>query len=203
MRTVCALGLLVVLSACAKKVPGETLGTFAVSGELKKNTCGPGSVPAEDPLLFEAEIREDRGLRYWRSGESGYVSGNTHSDGSTEFVSGQEVPVYPAMEVIDEFTGEIFVVPGCAIRQVETVKITLTPVLPDGGSEDGGADGGEGTDVGDGGVDVDYALTGTDVILFSPTQGSDCRRALAANGGTFLEFPCKLNYTLTGREVGR
>lgn len=195
MRVAVVVFAFAVLVGCTNKAPGTLLGTFAITGELTESTCGPDALPTPDPLTFTAEIRDNDGLKYWRSGQSGYVTGVTHTNGHTQFQIASNIPVYGPSETIDPYTGVVVSSPGCAIRQVETIDVVLTEVS-DG---DAGADRNDADVSADGGA-IEYRLSGTDETLFSPVQGSDCARALAANGGTFLAFPCKVSYDITGAQ---
>lgn len=95
-------------------MPGDLVGTFAVTGVLNESDCGPGAFGAPDPWKFEIKLsREDSSL-YWYNGLEA-VSGTVSSDGSFVFKSGVQATMSePAkgkpgcvLTRTDEFTGKL------------------------------------------------------------------------------------------------
>lgn len=68
-------------------MPGDLVGTFAVTGVMNESDCGPGAFGAPDPWKFEIKLsREDSSL-YWYNGQEA-VAGSVSADGSFLFKSG-------------------------------------------------------------------------------------------------------------------
>lgn len=198
--------LLVALAACAPQYPGEPVGSFHVVGALVENTCGPAAVPAFDPLVFDVEVRADRGQGFWRRPMLPVVSGTYGRDGAFRFSSATQTKILDPIEELG--------LPGCFVTQTEVVSGRVRPEDPDAGAlGDGGddarmADAGQTIDAGsDGGAHADadadagpgtMALEGDNTVELVPIAGSVCGPATSAEGGPFLALPCSIHYTLTG-----
>ena len=105
---VTALGRLLLLSglatACGPKdagsesttgarAPGDLLGTYAIEGKIRGDSCGADSLGAPDPWRFEIKLsRKDRDL-YWLNGREAIV-GDLAADGvSFSFDTRVDVPI--------------------------------------------------------------------------------------------------------------
>lgn len=185
------------------EVPGETAGTFEIVGALQENSCGSTALPANDPLLFAAEVRVDGSQAFWRRPDEASLPG-TVIDGEYRFTFRQQLPVLAP----DPTTGYV----GCALIQEETIQAVIDDSLmfddagapldqEDAEMRDAGADADE--DAGEDGdagepMPVSASFEGTDVVVLAPAPGSNCVPLLAVAGGPFLELPCSVEYTLRG-----
>jgi hypothetical protein len=192
------LSAVLLTSGCVPEYPGEVVAAFHVIGALEENACGATAVPAIDPIVFDVEIRNDRGRGFWRQADAPVISGTfDDEDGEFAFRTTRQVPVIaPEPE-----TG----VRGCAVEQREEVSGTVTHVLvlADGAVADAspGPDAGTG-EAPDGAAQPDTTaeLTGESRVTFTPVPGSDCTAALAVAGGPFAALPCMIRYRLDGDE---
>ena len=66
--------------------PGSSLGTFAVTGTLGKQTCGSG-ITADDPWKFSVRLSRSQSLLYWLQGASPPVSGFIDDKGNATLTS--------------------------------------------------------------------------------------------------------------------
>ncbi|HET9953725.1 MAG TPA: hypothetical protein VFQ61_04460 [Polyangiaceae bacterium] len=98
-----AFCLSVVAASCAPydskhdaKIPGELLGTYDVSGQLKSDSCGAELLGAPNPWRFDLKLsRFERDL-YWLNGREAIV-GDIDADGTTfHFRTRIDVPLTPA-----------------------------------------------------------------------------------------------------------
>lgn len=83
-----AFGVALVLGACALSVgaclmhePGSSLGTFAVTGTLKTQTCGAG-VTADNPWTFKLRLSRSANLLYWLQDSAPAISGTIDGQGN-------------------------------------------------------------------------------------------------------------------------
>ena len=209
MRTACLVLICSLLFGCERgQLPGTDVGTFHVQGLLVDNTCGNTGLPADDPLDFEVELRRlgtDRGL--WILGKPPGTDGTLREDGSFVFV---RESTYTAIEpqsmkdVIrneepaDYWSGAVLNEqpnPGCTLAIEERVEGLLefdatsdAAVLELGAGDSGTQGGAEG-------------LAATNKITIAPALGSDCRAALAEQGGPFNAFPCTASYMLSADRI--
>ena len=185
-----AVAALVPLTGCPVDPEGIEVGTFAVTGTVRENTCGEAAFGTQSPLRFNVELRDepDSVVAYWRRPQAAIVNG-TQIDGAYRFDTTVPVTLIPQ----DLETGVV----GCAVSQAEEVAVQLAEgvVMDAGAPED---------DAGPTDPDAGVAnappggFTGTNRITLTPITGSDCAAALATGGGTFLELPCTVQYDLVG-----
>lgn len=78
------IGLCLLLAAgCSgndPKVPGESLGTYAVVASLETSTCGPGALGSKDLWEFEIKLSQDGHDLYWLNGAEA-IAGDLAGDG--------------------------------------------------------------------------------------------------------------------------
>lgn len=183
------------------KHSGVLVGVYAVRGVLALNTCGPMGLPAQNPLSFAVEIREDDGLGYWYPSKAAQNTGSFNSRGEFSFTVSQTKIVSmglanPVLQPGDFTTGQT----DFDIRQT-TCAVSVTETIAGAVSRREAADGGAvvALDVADAAVSgTSDDLNGSDVIDVSPTSGSDCNADLTAFGGSYQALPCRARYVLTG-----
>jgi hypothetical protein len=115
--TVGALAFAVILPlACGTDPyePGTALGTFAVTGTLKANSCGAGQAP--NPWSFSVKLSTDPGTLYWIQG-SLPVSGT---------LSAAHVASLTSTSSQSSYEGDSSV-PVCTVDRTDTLSATLTP----------------------------------------------------------------------------
>ena len=184
-------------------LPGERVGIYAIEGVLLENTCGSTALPAPDPLVFDVELRDQSGVGIWILNQPPGVTGRLSDDGTFQFEYGSE---YTAIEPggsasteprnVAEFLAfesqPSAPTPGCRLRIQENIsgRAIATSRPPAGG------DAGQlpTSDPGTTGAD----LSAINRIEIVPMAGSDCRPALAVQGGPFHDLPCQAQYRLTG-----
>jgi len=118
---------LVVLCLCVAgcsgkdpKVPGESLGTYAVTATMTSSTCGPGALGAKDLWEFEVKLSQDGHDLYWLNGAEA-IPGDIAGDGvSFGFDS------HVIVNAIEAGKGQ----PGCAISRTDTGSGTLSSAEP-------------------------------------------------------------------------
>lgn len=176
--------------------PGTSLGQFSVTGTLTENACGESGLPAEDPLDFEVELRRltpETGS--WVLDSPPGSTGTLRQDGEFDFVrESSYVAIEPSVQQpsandpSDYWSGEALqdpvAKPGCVLEVREQVRGTLVgeaSLDPDAGV-----------------LSADPTFTALNVITVNPSPGSDCRQALAVQGGPFAALPCSATYELTG-----
>lgn len=199
-RRIFAVLVLAVAGACTPEYPGEPVGSFHVVGALVDNTCGASAVPAFDPIVFDVEVRADRGQGFWRRPMLPVVSGTYGSDGTFRFSTVAQTKLLDPIEELG--------LPGCYVTQTEVVSGRVRPEDLDGGAQ---ADAGDASTPADGGATVDaganddsdagagsMALEGDNTVELAPIAGSACSAATSAEGGPFLALPCSLHYSLSG-----
>lgn len=202
---VCSLCVLCLwLAGCeVPERPGELVGRYDVMGALMRNECGSTALPANDPLSFEVEIRDDQGTGIWYLAEPPSISGSLDAEGAFHFQNNQQTEVVApgTRTVVDPEDPNDFLRPepdihvnvaGCQMGILETIDGALRRDA----RGDGGIDAPSVDDSGDGEVLADLSATNT--IEVSIVAGSDCKASLAANGGPFLQLPCIAEYQLTG-----
>ncbi|MFZ5897424.1 MAG: hypothetical protein ACOY0T_40600 [Myxococcota bacterium] len=94
---------LVVAAACApydpdkdSKIPGDLLGTYAMSGVLKADSCGAELLGAPDPWKFEVKLSRFQRDLYWLNGREAIVGDIAADDTSFQFKTRIDVPLSPA-----------------------------------------------------------------------------------------------------------
>lgn len=167
------LGLLI---ACTNNLPGEPVGTYRVVMKLEQNTCGAQAIYTTDGKTYSVELREDDGRGYWHIADKPPVQGTLDAERNFKFTSSGIV----GSEGPDAGPN------GCRLIQDEVLSGSLRSPGTDGGM----ADAGPGTS----------ALVADHVLTISGYAGTDCSRALVANGGFYENLPCTVRYTLSGTE---
>jgi hypothetical protein len=205
-----ALATTFAVACMPNEIPGEPVGTYRVTGSLEQNSCGSGAVPAADPLQFEVQILDDRGVGVWALSDKPFVYGTLTDEGDfsfkTETSYALEQNQVRSVTSDEEEIARLFspdrenpdTPTPCVLEQVETIEgILFRNALgsdePDGGVEDGDdsdEDGSEDEDVPD--------LEGENLIEIRPATGSSCTNATSAGGGVFLTLPCEISYSLQG-----
>ncbi len=194
-----ALG--VALCSCTAVLPGNSIGTFRIEGELVSNACAPGyTAPAT--ISYTAELRRSGTIGYFRQTGKPFVQGTLSESNVFQFVA------HTTQQVIAPVAAQN--IRGCNLVQTETLSGTLTEIVFADGSVDGAAEAGDVSadsgvldasvrDAGDGGLVSSFVAT--DKLEFLPEQGSDCSRTLIVNGGGFPALPCLVEYRFTGRWI--
>jgi hypothetical protein len=188
---VLCLGLFEALVGCEpRELPGEPIGVYHVVGTLEENSCGPRGLPADNPLLFDVEIRDDDGIGVWALPQKPFILGTIKSNGEFLFRLEDRYTLRPA-EPEPKADPEFYLDPEayrepqeCHLSQVEVIQGI---VAPDGNGR-----------TLDAGVDASVVFIGTDTIDIQPMSNTDCRDMLATASGTFATLPCRAVYTLEG-----
>jgi hypothetical protein len=172
--------------------PGELIGTYDIVGHLEDNTCGSTAMPAVNPLLFEAQIRDDDGVGVWIPPKgSAMVLGSISADGKFSFR--QEIQFEVEQDTEPDYLSYDEIDPGggastCVLTQAEIIQGNVLRHDLEGPGDAGGMD------LPDDGPE----LNGTNTIDVSAASGSDCSPSTSAGGGPFLALPCRIYYTLEG-----
>src|SRR5687767_12516258 len=64
------------------KVPGDLLGTYALTGRISRDSCGAELLGAPDPWTFQVKLSRFQRDLYWLNGREAIV-GDIAADGST------------------------------------------------------------------------------------------------------------------------
>lgn len=152
--------------------PGETLGTFRVTGSLVSSTCGA----TPNPWLFDVKLRHDAVTTlYWVQGGAP-ISGMIDATARSTMKASETRSVRAA----DPKTKR----GACSLVREDNLDVVLAPVtMPL-------------TDV----KDV-KTFKGTLEYRFAPVQGSECDDQLLDSGGDFAALPCKVSYEIGGEKV--
>lgn len=197
----------VLLSGCTQgSAAGTLVGRYTVKGVLVENTCGQAGLPTVNPLEFIVELREDQGVGYWVPSESPRNTGSLDDDGSFRFIVSQTQVVNQPANGARNLEPQDFVTlnPDFDLQQPRACALTTREIVagsiqrrqsPDGGVSVSAVRSG---DAGTSDLAGDDDLLAENTIEVSPSAGSDCNRALAALGGTFLALPCQARYVLHG-----
>lgn len=194
LRWSCLFALLVCAGCQPALPPGELVGDFHVVGTLEENTCGSSGIDPIDPLIFDVEIRADRGDGIWRMDRQTVVRGGLDDEGRFTFTTRTQIDLpRPA----DPELGN-----GCTLEQREVIRgvLEMDDGIADAGLEAGVGDAGaqdrDAGDAGDAGRPLARGFEAENTIELVPTPGSQCAYALAIYGGPFLILPCQVKYTL-------
>lgn len=160
--------------------PGDNVGAFTVAGAITSNTCGT-NIPLVNPLSFTVELRDDRGVAYWRRPQSALFTG-VWSGHQFTFATQEEVR---AIEP-DPVNG----VAGCLLIQSVTILGAVASendggIFPDGGDADAGV------------MSSATGFSGTQTITYTPQTGSDCTALVPPLGSQVAALPCSVIYTLS------
>ncbi len=169
--------------------PGDA---FIVTGALTSNACAPGLDPI-NPLVFQASLRRDGALGYWRTGEQPWVLGTVGRDGEFHFTLRTDVEVYPPRRGTDPDFDPGHA--GCVVSMIESIDGRVTELSA---ADASGEDAQSTPDAGDAGSSASMVLEATNRIELVPASGSDCSLALLSAGGAFPSLPCAAEYELEG-----
>ena len=150
--------------------PGESLGTFNVTGALVSTTCGT----TPNPWQFDVKLRHENNILYWVQG-AGPISGQV--DPTARAV--MKATTSQTMREANERTR----VPACVLTREDNLDVTLSPVT---------------TPVSD--MTTATAFSGTLTYRFAPTEGSQCDDQLLDTGGDYAALPCEVKYTLSAQK---
>ncbi len=96
-------------------MPGQYVGDFDVTQQLLENSCGAGALPAPDPLVFRAELREKGHQVFWRyESRERYITGS-QSNGALTFT------LQTSMEQPIELSDGSMVT--CRLNQLESLEL--------------------------------------------------------------------------------
>ena len=187
------------LSACQPEYPGESLGTYEISGQLLSNDCGAGAVPAIDSFAFAVDLRVEGNSAYWRRPSRPVISGIAEGQHRYRFEARAHLPLPQAVPYEVDGT--------CVLEQYESIAVTLSFDAPDDTEPSADAAVDERPDAGSPDVELPSRiadgvamnrLVGENEIRFTPVTGSICTAATAASGGPFQALPCGVRYRLEG-----
>lgn len=173
-RAVMIAPVLAAIAACSGKDPydpGTKLGTFRVSAQLTKSSCGP----TPNPWGFDVRLNHEGSTLYW-------IQGAAPISARVEAARAQlRAEIVQEVRAADPKAKRA----ACAIARTDELALALagadaTPVTEPASTA---------------------AFAGTLVYTFAPTQGSDCSDQVAASGGGFEALPCEVQYDLTGALV--
>jgi len=201
MRLISVSIVVCALAGCEPtELPGEPIGTYAISGSLEDNTCGQAALPAVNPLAFDVQIRLAGTSGNWIVGDPPGFEGVVDEQGA--FLFGAEsfsTVIQPGsrsneLEQPEDYINGSAVSDsaevGCTLSIVEQIDGTIhRTAMTDAGVNTIGEEPGD-TEVDD--------LVGENRIDMSPMPGSDCSRLLGTDGGPFLALPCYALYTISG-----
>jgi hypothetical protein len=181
--------------------PGTLVGTYTIRGVLAENTCGESGFPTANPLSYDVEIREDDGLGYWMPSKQAQNTGSFNSAGAFHFTTSQTQVLSMGLANPNPQPSD-FVTQGPDFDiQQKTCAVTIDETIDGTIAKRDAADGGMVTVVSaaDGGsANSDSDLIGEDLIVVTPSSGSDCNMDLTAFGGAYLTLPCDARYEMTG-----
>ncbi|MBS2018011.1 MAG: hypothetical protein JST00_34365 [Deltaproteobacteria bacterium] len=171
----CAVVLVGSSAGCTGKDPfnpGESLGTFRVTGALVSSTCGT----TPNPWQFDVKLRHEAVTTlYW-------VQGGLPISGKLDPVARSVMSATETrnMRAADAKTSRA----ACNLVREDSLDVVLAPVTPPI------------TD-----VKTATSFKGTLKYRFSPTQGSECDDQLLDTGGDFAALPCEVSYTIEGTKT--
>jgi len=180
MRIVLCLALAsaALLTAC-RPLPGEVVGTYAVTMALEENTCGIAAVHPLDGRKYSVELRDDDDHAYWR------IPGQTPIQGSYDAPRfAFEYASVVASSAPDSGT------PNCRLLQSEVLSGQVAQ--GDAGVQVVDLDAGEADDES---RDESLMLVGDHKLTI--TTSGDCSEALQP-AGAFEKLPCVVRYALSG-----
>jgi len=98
------------------KVPGDLLGTYALTGRISRDSCGAELLGAPDPWTFQVKLSRFQRDLYWLNGREAIV-GDIAADGST-FHFNTRVDV--------SISGPVRGTAGCVVSRFDTADGLLT-----------------------------------------------------------------------------
>jgi hypothetical protein len=161
-------------------MPGQPVGTFAVSATQGENTCGAGALGAPAAYTFNVTMSVSGSVIYWNDSSGSSVAGSLAADGVTFSFATSTITDMRAMvdtstsATSSSSTGGV-PLPPCSIQRDDT---------------------GNGVLVGDStGV---TSFSGTLGYAFTPTPGSSCLDLIESETPTFATLPCSMSYSMSG-----
>ena len=103
------------LGACSSTstLPGTSLGSFALTGNVSSNTCGSG-LGAPDTLTFDVAISKKSSVLYWRESGGETYSGVLDANNATTITS-----------TVTSQTGDEAGTVQCTTARTDSVAVTL------------------------------------------------------------------------------
>jgi len=174
------LPILLCLLACSQQFPGESVGTYQVTGALEENTCGITTFYVPDPLEMVVELRSDTERAYYMPEGQPMLQGIPQAEDSYRFRTQGTAQLADA----DPINGY----PPCVVARAETIEVSVVEeeLLADGGVQDEEEE------------EAEPTLLGTQLLEIAPMPDTYCLPFLATHGGTFETLPCQISYELTG-----
>jgi len=150
--------------------PGETLGTFAVTGALVSTTCGA----TPNPWQFDVKLRHEDTTIYW-------VQGGAPIAGIVDRTA-RAVLKASDVRTVREANARTKTA-ACTMAREDVVELALAPVTTPASTT---------------AVDLSTATSfkGTLTYRFSVAPGSMCDDQLAESGGDYAALPCEVKYEI-------
>lgn len=102
------------LAACLAHQPGTALGTYAVTGSLKAQTCGAGLQP-DNPWSFDVRLSRSGSTLFWLQDSSPALSGTIDPSGNATFTTSE------IFDLSEPDAGVAY----CAVVRTDTFKAAL------------------------------------------------------------------------------
>ena len=97
-------------------LPGTSLGTYSVTGQVTMNSCGAGAM-APDPWTFDVQMSEDGSTLYWSSESEGQTPLSAPIDASSRAILTSVV-----QQNVD---GTAQLAGPCLLERDDTIDLTL------------------------------------------------------------------------------
>ncbi len=152
--------------------PGDSIGTFHVTGALVSSTCGT----TPNPWQFDVKLRHDAVSKlYW-------VQGGAPISGGIDPYARSIMKASETREAraADPKTKRA----ACTLVREDNLDVVLAPVttpLQDGSGAS--------------------SFKGTMKYRFSPVPGSECDDQLLETGGDYAALPCEVTYDIEGTKI--
>lgn len=158
--------------------PGETLGTWSVTGALVSTTCGA----TPNPWQFDVKLRHEDTTVYWVQGGAP-ISGRIDPAARATLKASD-------VRTVREANAKTKTA-ACTMAREDVVDLTLSPVTTPSTTTTATT------------VDLSTATSfkGTLSYRFSVSEGSMCDDQLTESGGDFDALPCEVKYTLEARRT--
>jgi hypothetical protein len=105
----------IALVACTMQEPGTALGSYAVTGTLKTQTCGASmQTQIQDPWNFDVRLSRSGTTLFWLQAASPPISGTVSPSGDVTLTTSQEYD----LSTNDAGT-------GCTVLRTDTFKAAL------------------------------------------------------------------------------
>lgn len=170
-----AAAVLAGASGCTGKDPynpGQSLGTFEVTGALVSSTCGT----TPNPWQFDVKLRHDEvNTLYWAQGGLP-ISGKLDPNARVIMKASET----RNMREADAKTKRA----ACNLVREDNLDVVLAPIT---------------APVTD--VTTVTTFKGTLKYRFAPTAGSECEDQLLETGGDYAALPCEVSYEISGTKT--